>query len=306
MPDHGQKRRRRLRACLAGVALIIALAATGCSANSEATAPITPAQASKFAQLGGIVGLNAWQPPLFGLPQDPFAGTPADAWSNGTAGIVLPQAQPMGHFSAGQVESAYKTTSSLLAAAYLDQKTLLGGQPTAFADLLSGQQRTWFLDNLNKKGVNKDGLPLSTRAQVMAFPPGGAQLFGGAVKVNGKMSATLASYRDQPMLVVHADYIFVYAIEPPGYPAKWMRVIPEAKWTVMFGNWAGSPWVSVVSSGVAGAKCGTGDGYVHPNYPAAAKAAPSLSASQAAKQVNPYVLGARTEGTASCWATTAT
>jgi hypothetical protein len=120
------------------------------------------------------------------------------------------------------------------------------------------------------------------------------------------MSATLASYRGQPMLVVHADYIFVYAVEPPGYPAKWMRVIPEAKWTVTFGNWAGSPWVSVVGSGVAGAKCGTSDGYVHPNYPASAKAAPSLSASKAAKQVNPYVLGAHTEGTASCQATTDT
>jgi len=305
MSDHGEGRRRRPWARLAGVALIITLAATGCSAASEATSPITPADASSFAQLGGVGGLNAWKPPLFGLPQDPFAGTPADAWGNGTAGIVLPRATPMGHFAAGQVESAYETTGNLLAAAYLDQQTLFGGQPTAFADLLSGQQRAWFLGNLNKKGVSKDGLPLSTRAQVMAFPPGDAQLFGGA-KVNGKMSATLASYRGQSVLVIHADYIFVYAVEPPGYPAKWMRVIPEVKWTVMFGNWAGSPWVSVVGSGVAGAKCGTSDGYVHPDYPPSAKAAPSVSASQAAKRVNPYVLGARTEGTASCQATIGT
>jgi len=286
--------------------LIIALAATGCSAASEAAKPITPADASSFGQLGGVAGLNAGQPPLLGLPQDPFAGTPADAWGDGTAGIVPPQATSMGHFSAGQVQSAYATTGNLLAAAYLDQQTLLGGAPTAFADLLSGQQRTWFLGNLNKKGMNKDGIPLSTRAQVMSFPPGGAQLFGGGVKVNGKMSATLASYRGQPMLVVHADYIFVYAIEPPGYPAKWMRVIPEAKWTVMFGNWAGSPWVTVVGSGVTGVKCGTSDGYVHPSYPGSAKAAPSLSATKAAKQVNPYVLGAQIKGTATCQATTGT
>ena len=305
MSDHGQDRRRRSRARLAGVALIIALAATGCSAASEATSPITPAEASSFAQLGGVGGLNAWQPPLFGLPHDPFAGTPADAWGAGTAGIAPPRAKPMGHFTAGQVETAYQTTGNLLAAAYLDRQTLLGGQPTAFADRLSRQQRTWFLGNLNKKGANKDGVPLSTRAQVMAFPPGDAQLFGG-IKVKGKMSATLASYRGQPTLVVHADYIFVYAVEPPGYPARWTRVIPEAKWTVMFGNWVGSPWVSVTGTAVAGAKCGTGDGYVHPSYPPPAKAAPSLSAARAAKHVNPYVLGARTEGTASCQATTGT
>ena len=212
----------------------------------------------------------------------------------------------MGPFTAGQVESAYQTTGNLLAAAYLDQQTLLGGQPTAFADRLSGQQRTWFLGNLNKKGVNKDGLPLSTRAQVMAFPPGDAQLFGGAVKVNGSMSATLASNRGQPELVVHADYIFVYAVEPPGYPNKWMRVIPQAKWTVTFGDWARSPWVSIVGSGIAGAKCGTDDGYVHPNYPASAKPAPTFSASQAGKQANSYVVGARTVGTTSCQATAGT
>ena len=52
-------------------------------------------------------------------------------------GIVLPAAGPVGEYTAAQVESAYVMTRKLLAAAFLDQKTLLGGQPTAFADLLT-------------------------------------------------------------------------------------------------------------------------------------------------------------------------
>lgn len=52
-------------------------------------------------------------------------------------GIVLPAAGPAGEYTAAQVESASVMTRKLLAAAFLDQKTPLGGQPTAFADLLA-------------------------------------------------------------------------------------------------------------------------------------------------------------------------
>jgi hypothetical protein len=72
-------------------------------------------------------------------------------------GIVLPAAGPVGEYTTAQVESAYVMTRKLLAAAFLDQKTLLGGQSTAFADLLTSQQETWFLDGLDKKGVDQQG-----------------------------------------------------------------------------------------------------------------------------------------------------
>jgi hypothetical protein len=110
--------------------------------------------------------------PLSGPPADPFSGTPADRWGDGTAGIVLPTAGPVGRYTAAQVESAYEKTRQLLAAAYLDRKTLLGAKPAAFASLLTSQEATWFLDGLDKTGVNKQGAELSTRSLVMAFPPG--------------------------------------------------------------------------------------------------------------------------------------
>ncbi len=249
--------------------------------------------------------------PLSGPPADPFAGTPADHWGNGAAGIVLPGAEPVGGYTAAQVESAYGKTRQLLAAAYLDRKTLLGGRPTVFADLLTSQEATQFLDGLGNTGVNKQGQELSTRDWVMAFPPGAAQLIGSVIKVHGTMRARAATYGGQAVLDVDTDYIFVYPVEPPHQPTAWMRVVTQASWTVSFAYWEGSttsfePWVDETGGGVAGAKCGTTDGYEHPDYPNSPKtgAQPAPSGTP----IDPYAMGQeQSEGTAStCRATTGT
>jgi hypothetical protein len=75
--------------------------------------------------------------PLSGPPADPFTGTPADHWADGAAGITMPAAAPRGPYSASEVAAAYATTRRLLIAQNLDHTTLLGGAPTAFADVLT-------------------------------------------------------------------------------------------------------------------------------------------------------------------------
>lgn len=71
--------------------------------------------------------------------------------------------------------AAYATTQKLLIAASLNQPTLLGGKPDAFAGLLTAQQRTEFLQGLNTKGTSKAGVALSTRMWVSSFAPGSAR-----------------------------------------------------------------------------------------------------------------------------------
>ena len=51
------------------------------------------------------------------------------------------------------------------------------------------------------------------------------------------------------VLRITYDYLFVYAVEPPGDPASWMRVVQQQYGTVDFGRWdyTGSsfePWIS--------------------------------------------------------------
>jgi len=287
MADHRERlslgRRSRLTAGAIAVAVTACLGAAGCSVvKSAASAQASPSEI-----------------PLHDTPAgpsaDPFAATPADHWANGAAGIVLPAAKPIGGFTTAQVESAYQTTRKLLIAADLDKTTLLGGAPTAFADLLTNASRTWFLDGLNKEGVNKAGAPLSTRQYVVSFAPGSTQLIGNVIKVHGTMHAQAATNGGSPELDIYVDYLFTYAAEPPHHPEDWMRLVSEAAWDVSFGDWQGAPtsfepWFSTDGDdGVAGNSCGNKDGYVHPAWPSTRETEPSASGSGA--PLNPYAPG---------------
>jgi len=258
--------------------------------------------------LGASPSEIATQNPLTGPPADPFAGTPADHWADGAAGIVLPAARPIGPFTTSQVESAYQTTRKMLIAADLDKQTLLGGAPTAFADLLTNFDRTWFLDGLNKTGTDKAGAPLSTRAYVVSFAPGSTQMIGSVIKVHGIMHAQAATDGGSPVLDIHVDYIFAYAVEPPHHPEDWMRLVSDVAWVVSFGNWQGSAtsfepsFTTTGDEGVAGNMCGNKDGYVHPDWPSNRQSRPSASPS--GTPIDPYVLGQ--PGTEGCQASTGT
>ena len=293
------------------VATACCLAAAGCSAASQSTQPApsaTPSGTSSALQLLkhspadiGVASTAAAVPPNgIGPPADPFLGTPADHWADGAAGIVLPAAKPIGGFTAAQVETAYQWTRKMLIAASLDQKTLLGGAPTAFADLLTNQQKAWVLDGLNKTGVDKKGAPLNTRGEVVSFAPGSTQLIGSAIKVHGTMRAQAATKDGEAELDVHVDYLFVYAVEPPHHPEDWMRIVSERSWILSFGNWPGAatsfePWFGTTAAdSLAGGSCGSKDGYVHPDWPSV-RAQPSAS-SGTGKPINPYVPGQPKQG----------
>jgi hypothetical protein len=247
------------------------------SAQPEVTGPSPSAPP---ASSGGLAASAAAASPmgtitpvdLFGGPPgDPFAGTPADGWADGAAGIVTPPAKPVGGFTAAQVAAAYATTRKLLIAANLDRQTLLGGPPAAFAKLLTARQRAQFLGGLNKKGVRKGGYPVSTRKWVASFAPGSAELIGNVIKVHGAMSARTVRESGTVVLAIEVNYIFGYAIEPPHHPADWMRLLDHQYGSIDFAPWDDpggvlEPWDRTII-GNAGAQCGSSDGYIHPDYP---------------------------------------
>jgi hypothetical protein len=223
-----------------------------------------------------------------GPPADPFAGTPADHWAVGAAGIAMPSARSHGEFTVAQVQAAYQDTRKILIAGNLDWPTLRGGAPTAFADLLTSQQRAFFIDGLDKIGLDKQGFPLSTRDWVMSFAPGTTSFITTVVKVHGSMSAGTAVFSGRTALRVQVDYLFVYAIEPPGHPDDWMRIVAQDYGDVYFAQWDDpsgplEPWLETGIS-PAGGLCGMSDGYVHPAYPNGARSKVRPSGST----LNPY------------------
>jgi hypothetical protein len=239
-------------------------------------------------------------------PADPFAGTPADHWANGAAGITLNAAAPHGPFTASEVAAAYATTRKMLIAQNLDHTTLLGGAPTAFADVLTDQQRTQFIAGLNKIGLSKQGYAVSTRTWVASFAPGTTTLIGNVIKVYGTMSAKSAEDKGDPVLDVSVNYRFVYAIEPPHDPTDWMRVVGSVTGTIEFDNWqdpggALQPWDVSAFPAEAGGRCAMTDGYTHPEYPTG----PAPKVQPSGTPINPYSMS-NPANTSGCRNTTGT
>jgi hypothetical protein len=178
---------------------------------------------------------------------------------------LLGKAQAEGVELPGQDGLLSQVTKAVL------ERALAGGAPTAFADLLASQQRAEFLAGLNKRGVDSGGYPLSTRKWVASFAPGSAGLIGNVIKVHGVMTARTASEQGGTVLAIQVSYIFAYAVEPPGNPGGWMRVLDHQYGSVDFAPWddPGGPLEPADQTiiGNAGIKGGTGDGYIHPAYP---------------------------------------
>ena len=242
------------------------------------------ASAAAASPMGTITPVDLFGGP----PSDPFAGTPADGWADGAAGIVPPPARQVGGFTAAQVAAAYATTRKLLIAGNLDRQTLLGGPPTAFAKLLTAEQRATFLASLNKIGLDKAGSRLSTRLWVASFAPGSAELIGNVVKVHGTMSARAVRESGTVVLAIVVNYIFAYAIEPPHQPADWMRLLDHQYGSIDFAPWddpggALEPWDRTII-GHPGIQCGTTDGYIHPDYPSDR----SVDARESGTAIHPY------------------
>ncbi|MFC4044292.1 hypothetical protein ACFO1B_38230 [Dactylosporangium siamense] len=81
-------------------------------------------------------------------PTDAFEGTPAATYPKGEAGITLPPATAVTGFTAAQVDAALQQVRKALVAGRLDQKMLVGHDPSTFLALLAPNSakdvKTWF------------------------------------------------------------------------------------------------------------------------------------------------------------------
>ncbi|MFC4061136.1 hypothetical protein ACFOWE_22780 [Planomonospora corallina] len=235
----------------AAAAMCLAGALTGCGALEE---------------LGKAAGEAAADPAV--ITEDaPFRGSPSERFADGIAGVEIPEAKAVGRFSAKDVRSAYQVSRRLLEAAYLDEKSLLGGKPEAYARLLDPEQRTFFLKNLDHKDVKKD-----TRGWVFSFAPGTTELVGDVVKVQGKLSAAPGRDKDVgEMLVVTYEARFVYAVRPAGKKGPIVRVMAYTNARHEF--WRDEPggrlrhWEGdEIDRWSAGTECGSPDAFHRPSF----------------------------------------
>lgn len=292
-PDRGDHARLKAAGILAALAVVVGgglfgwvhvsspgSRADGNDAQAVRNGPVPPAALTSPA----------------GPPANPFAGSPADGYADGQAGIAIPAAHRVGEYTAAQVRHAYLTVKKLLVASQLNPETLAGGAPDAYAKLLIPPQRTFFVRNLDKTGLTKRGDERSTRNWVAAFAPGTTRFIGSTVKVHGTMRAHTATLSGRQVLRIDVSELFVFPVAPPRQPADWLRVVDHDQGWVDFGHFtrlsgALQPYVAMFPS-FSGALCGIHDGYVHPSFPhgAPSKVRPSGA------PINPYSLATAPPG----------
>ncbi len=304
--------RSRRRALVITVVVIAALIATpvilsrlGYLGSAAGSNDLTSVK-NGATPTGLATNLPVTQPPPFSVA-DPFAGTPAEKFADGIAGIVASAPRTVGRYSAAQVRGAYRATRKLLIAAYLNPQTLGGASPTAFARLLIPTQRSWFIKNLDKIGLTKQKFERSTRGWVTSFAPGTTEFVGPIIKVHGWMTSGTVRQHGNSVLRVVANYLFVYPVQQPRYASTRMRIVQHAVVTVDFAQWndPGGPleaWIYDVQGGAAGARCDVNDGFVHPAFPGG----PAEHVKVTGTPVNPYDQTVLAHSHGGCQATTGT
>ncbi|MFE5589746.1 hypothetical protein [Streptomyces sp. NPDC056549] len=151
---------------------------------------------------------------------EPFRGSPAARWADGTAGITVPAARATGWMSRAEVERALARTRDFLAASNLDPAVRRGARPERAIALMNPHQkdvRTFVTTSLRTPDADHDPLLLFSR-----FDPAQARPAGDVVKTRGRLS-----YREGRLgaLEVTADVTYVYPVAPAGGGDEVVRVI---------------------------------------------------------------------------------
>lgn len=139
-------------------------------------------QAGKF---GGMSLPDVTLPQVGVNVETPFAGTPAEQWPSGKAGIVVPDANP-----------AYEKVKQAIIASRMDPALISEHKPDRFLAMLAPEM--------------SDHVAKELRAWTTHLKPG-TKLLPNGIRVSGKM--TLGE--KDGYAVVTTDYVFAYAFEPP-------------------------------------------------------------------------------------------
>ncbi|MFC5008387.1 hypothetical protein ACFPIJ_62585 [Dactylosporangium cerinum] len=137
-------------AWVAGIVIVVFLLAAAVQAYLPGGSPAgSSAGSSAYATQAVPSGVSATTS-ASAAPTDPFEGTPAATYPKGEAGITMPPATAVTGFTAAQVDAALQQVRKALVAGRLDQKMLVGHDPSTLLALLAPNPakhvKAWFDD----------------------------------------------------------------------------------------------------------------------------------------------------------------
>jgi hypothetical protein len=187
----------------------------GASAPSTTAAPTSARPDPTKAEVSGHVDLLR-----------PFAATPAADWPTE---VPVPAATATGRFTAAQVTAAYQAVQRTTTEARLDPAVILHHDNGPYLATLT------------------PGIKLPDPGSRVTKIADGYQLLPVPPKVSGDMTSSVDDHGD---LVVHANFVYAYAFQPPSHEAPatpWdiVSVIHEnADYTIVDGK----PWPTTEKS----------------------------------------------------------
>ena len=246
-----RRTRRPLLAAVAG-AVVVALVAGGVTAgwmrgwwgDSAAPAP------SGTPTPGGAATAS------------PFAGTPAEHFAEGEAGIVLPAAEPVGDFTAEEVAEALEQVRQALIAARLDETMLVDHNPEKFLSLLAPDHQVGRRLEFDNGEFASYATQIAPGVELAPVPP----------RVHGTITYDAATVeRDLQAIEVTTSFVWIYALESPDHDSSGFAVVADQHvWRMRTGDgWLQSSrglWLSQESGHVLGAPCDALiDGFISPS-----------------------------------------
>src|SRR3954454_5870908 len=152
-----------------------------------------------------------------------FAGTTAEKFPPGEAGIVLPAPGAVDGYPADEVAVALQQVRAALVAGRLDHRMLVDHDPTALVDMITESER----DQIRKWFESGEYANIATwgasDAKLSAEPP----------RVSGRMTYRTGSDEGVRYLEVVTNYVWVYAFAEGTGPAI---VHDEVRWRFMDRN----------------------------------------------------------------------
>jgi hypothetical protein len=163
----------------------------------------------------------------------PFDGTPAEEFAEGADGIVLPEAEAVGDFTADQVAEALEQVRDALIAARIDRSMLIDHDPEPFLAVLAVDLQPALSEVFDSADFAAFATQVAEDAVLAPLPP----------RVVGSISyrTTTAGAQETEVIEMKTRFSWVYAFEATDPEASGDLVVvrDELVWRMQFGE----PWL---------------------------------------------------------------
>ncbi|MGI5167797.1 hypothetical protein ACQEU3_25950 [Spirillospora sp. CA-253888] len=191
----------------------------------------------------------------------PFAGSPAERYADGAAGLVMPAPAAAGGLGKDDTARAYARIKDFLVAGNLDPEVVFQGRTGALDGLVDPGQRADLRRDIARRSDD-------ARIWRTAFAPGSVVRVGTVTKVRGNVTTAPHRRAGRSGVLVRTDHNFVYAVRPPHDAGEVIRVIVRRSddFFVYRENGKIVIWVTAGGTSPAPARCDRKDGFVHPTF----------------------------------------